>query len=135
MFGVKTSSGLIASDGLNLVSCSPDPIGFFEKDVAGIGFFPPLLSKDWRARAVDNMLVLGVPDGSYLDQASPEGQVAFGKQVMLLEQAGYRVRHVEAMHDIDAIALRHRRIVSAEMAQVHAAWFATYESLYRPRTA
>jgi Asp-tRNA(Asn)/Glu-tRNA(Gln) amidotransferase A subunit family amidase len=133
--GFKPSYGRIATDGLILCSASLDTIGLFTQDVAGIAFVAPLLCNDWRPKAVDNTPDLGVPDGSYLDQASPEGQVAFGKQVMLLEQAGYRVRHVEAMHDIDAIALRHRRIVSAEMAQVHAAWFATYESLYRPRTA
>ena len=45
------------------------------------------------------------------------------------------MRRVEAMDGIDVIALRHRRIVAAEMAQVHATWFATYETLYRPRTA
>jgi len=76
-----------------------------------------------------------VPDGPYLAHASPEGRAAFERHVTLLEKAGYRVHHIEAMQDIDAIALRHRQMVAAEMAQVHATWFAMYESLYRPRTS
>lgn len=133
--GFKPSYGRIPTDGLILCSASLDTIGFFTQDVAGVAFVAPFLCKDWRSMAVNNTPVLGVPDGPYLAQASPEGRVAFEKQIALLEQAGYRVRHVEAMRDIDAIALRHQRIVSAEMAKVHASWFATYESLYRPRTA
>ena len=125
--GFKPSYGRIPTDGLILCSASIDTIGFFAQDVAGIALVAPLLCNDWRPATGDNMPVLGVPEGPYLDQASSEGRAAFGKQVMLLEQAGYRVRHIEAMHDIDAIAIRHRHIVAAEMAQVHAAWFASYE--------
>ncbi|HET8851602.1 MAG TPA: amidase [Ktedonobacteraceae bacterium] len=133
--GFKPSYGRISTDGLILCSASIDTIGFFTQDVASIALVAPLLCNDWRSAAADMMPILGVPDGPYLDQASPEGRAAFEKQVKLLEQAGYRVRRVEAMHDIDAIALRHRRIVAAEMAQVHSTWFAMYETLYRPRTA
>ncbi len=80
------------------------------------------------------MPTLGVPDGPYLAQASAEGLAAFEAQVMLLEKAGYTVRRVKALEQIEAINRRHQLIVFAEMAQVHAEWFAQYESLYRPRT-
>jgi len=133
--GFKPSYDRIPTDGLILCSASIDTIGFFTQDAAGIALVAPLLCNVWQPATADNMPVLGVPEGPYLDQASSEGRAAFEKQVMLLEQVGYRVLHVEAMHDIDAIAIRHRHIVAAEMAQVHAAWFATYETLYRPRTA
>jgi Asp-tRNA(Asn)/Glu-tRNA(Gln) amidotransferase A subunit family amidase len=78
--------------------------------------------------------VLGVPDGPFLEQASPEGLAAFEEQLQVLEQAGYTVQHVEAMNNIAEINHRHMRMVFAEMAQVHAAWFAQYEPLYRSRT-
>jgi len=133
--GFKPSYGRISIDGLILCSVSIDTIGFFTQDVAGIALVASLLCNDWRSATADKMPILGVPEGPYLDQASPEGRAAFEKQVMVLEQAGYRVQHIEAMHDIDAIAIRHRRIVAAEMAQVHGTWFAMYETLYRPRTA
>jgi len=133
--GFKPSYGRIASDGLIPCAISLDTAGFFMQDAAGIAFVASLLCDDWRPTTSNNMPVLGIPVGPYLAQASAEGRAAFEKHVTLLEKAGYDVRRVEAMHDIDAINLRHRHILSAEMAQVHAAWFAQYESLYRPRTA
>jgi Asp-tRNA(Asn)/Glu-tRNA(Gln) amidotransferase A subunit family amidase len=51
-----------------------------------------------------------------------------------LEEAGYSVRHVPALNDIETINHHHRLINFAEMAQVHAEWFASYETLYRPLT-
>ncbi len=133
--GFKPSYGRIATDGLILCAASLDTIGFFTQDVAGIALVASLLCKDWRPTVSDGKPVLGVPDGPYLAHASPEGRAAFERHVTLLEEAGYRMQHIEAMQDIDAIALRHRQIVAAEMAQVHATWFAMYESLYRPRTS
>ncbi|HKV02814.1 MAG TPA: amidase, partial [Ktedonobacteraceae bacterium] len=133
--GFKPSYGRIASDGLIPCAISLDTVGFFMQDAAGIAFVASLVCDDWRPTTSNNMPVLGIPVGPYLAQASPEGRAAFEKHVALLEKAGYDVRRVEAMRDIDAINLRHRRILSAEMARVHAAWFAQYESLYRPRTA
>jgi Asp-tRNA(Asn)/Glu-tRNA(Gln) amidotransferase A subunit family amidase len=97
-----------------------------------------LLCKNWQKIEMgvsDSLPVLGVPDGPYLEQASQVGLAAFEKQLALLEKAGYTVRHVRAMEDIEAINQRHMRIVFAEMVQAHREWFARYEPLYRPRTA
>ena len=76
-----------------------------------------------------------MPDGPYLEQASAEGLAAFEHQLVLLKKAGYTVRHVQALEEIDTINRQHSRLVFAEMAQVHSEWFTHYESLYRPRTA
>jgi Asp-tRNA(Asn)/Glu-tRNA(Gln) amidotransferase A subunit family amidase len=133
--GFKPSYGRIATDGVIPCAASFDTVGFFTQDVAGIALVASLLCTDWRPTTANTMPVLSVPDGPYLAQASTEAQAAFEKQVALLEKAGYTVRHVEAMRDVEAINLRHRRVLAAEMAQVHATWFANYEALYRPRTA
>jgi Asp-tRNA(Asn)/Glu-tRNA(Gln) amidotransferase A subunit family amidase len=133
--GLKPSYGRIATAGLIICAASLDTIGFFTQDVAGIALVAPLLCNDWQPVTPNNTPVLGVPVGPYLAQASPEGRAAFEKHVRLLEKAGYQMQYVEAMPDIDTITRRHKRIVAAETAQVHARWFATYESLYRPRTA
>lgn len=133
--GFKPGYGRISTDGLIHCAASFDTIGFFTQDVAGVALVASLLCRDWRSTTLNSMPVLGVPDGPYLAQASPEGRAAFEKHVTLLEKAGYRVLRIETMRDIDDIIFRHRRILSAEMAQVHATWFARYESLYRPRTA
>jgi len=136
--GFKPTYGRIPGDGLIPCAESLDTVGFFTQDVAGIALVAPLLCSNWQAidSSVSNALpVLGVPDGPYLEQASAEGLGAFEKQLTLLEEAGYSVRHVEALEDIEEIGRRHMRMVFAEMAQVHAEWFARYEALYRPRTA
>ncbi len=136
--GFKSSYGRIPMTGGILYSETFDHMGIFTQHIAGMELVASLLCKNWQKIEIGvpyTPPVLGVPDGPYLAQASPEGLAAFEKQLALLEKAGYTVRHVRAMEDIEAINQRHMRIVFAEMAQVHREWFARYEPLYRPRTA
>jgi Asp-tRNA(Asn)/Glu-tRNA(Gln) amidotransferase A subunit family amidase len=138
IIGFKSSYGRIPMTGGILCSETFDHVGIFTQDVAGMELAASLLCKNWQhveTGVFDAMPVLGVPEGPYLEQASPEGLAAFEKQLMLLEKAGYTVQRVRMMEDIEAINQRHSRLVFAEMAQVHNEWFAQYESLYRPRTA
>ncbi len=136
--GFKPSYGRIPNNGLILCSNTFDHVGIFTQDVAGAVLAASLLCHNWQVVETgvsDALPVLGVPEGPYLAQASPEGLAAFEKQLTHLEEAGYTLRRVTAMEDIEVINRRHSRLVFAEMARVHAAWFAQYESLYRPRTA
>jgi Asp-tRNA(Asn)/Glu-tRNA(Gln) amidotransferase A subunit family amidase len=136
--GFKPSYGRIPNNGLILCSNTFDHVGIFTQDVAGAALEASLLCHNWQVGETgvsDALPVLGVPEGPYLAQASPEGLAAFEKQLTHLEEAGYTLRRVTAMEDIEVINRRHSRIVFAEMTRVHAAWFAQYESLYRPRTA
>lgn len=132
--GFKPTYGRISKGGL--IACAPslDTVGFFTQDVAGVALVAPLLCKDWQAVEPTTLPVLGVPDGPYLTQTSPEALVALETQLTHLEQSGYTVRHVSVLNDIEAVNQRHFLIVFAEMAHVHADWFEQYESLYRPRT-
>jgi Asp-tRNA(Asn)/Glu-tRNA(Gln) amidotransferase A subunit family amidase len=134
--GFKPSYGRIPIDGVIPFSQSVDHVGLFTQDAAGMALAASLLFRDWRPDAGKNshFPVLGVPEGPFLDQATPEGLAAFNAQLASLERAGYRVVRVEAMADIEEIANRHRRMISAEMAQVHNSWFAHFASLYRPET-
>jgi Asp-tRNA(Asn)/Glu-tRNA(Gln) amidotransferase A subunit family amidase len=136
--GFKSSYGRIPMTGGILCSETFDHVGIFTQDVVGVELVASLLCKNWQnveMGVFDALPVLGVPDGPYLAQASPEGLAAFEKQLMLLEKAGYTVRRVRAMEDIEVINQRHARLVFAEMAQVHSKWFEHYAPLYRPRTA
>jgi Asp-tRNA(Asn)/Glu-tRNA(Gln) amidotransferase A subunit family amidase len=138
IIGFKSSYGRIPMTGGILCSETFDHIGIFTQDVAGMELVASLLCKNWlkvEMDVSDTLPVLGVPDGSYLAQASPEGLVAFEKQIDLLKKAGYTVQRIRAMEDIEDINQRHSRIVFAEMAQVHSEWFGHYAPLYRPRTA
>lgn len=136
--GFKPSYGRIPTDGMVLFSQSVDTIGLFTQDMAGMLLAAPIVCQNWQAGAVnppESLPVVGVPEGPYLEQASPEGLGAFEKQLVLLADSGYTIRRVRAMEDIAAINHRHTRLTFAEMAKVHAAWFAEHASLYRPRTA
>ncbi len=136
IIGFKPSYGRIPTDGLVLFSESVDTIGLFTQDTAGMALGASLLCNNWRpaALAPDALPVIGVPDGPYLAQASPDGLAAFNAQLLLLENAGYTVRHMTMLDNIEAINYQHKRMAFGEMARVHADWFARYETLYRPRT-
>ena len=133
--GFKPSYDRIPTAGLIKCAESLDTAGFFTQDVAGVDLAASLLCDNWRRVEPAHKPVLGVPEGAYLAQASAEGLAAFERQLRLLAAAGYSVMRVAALEQIEAINRRHLTIVCAEMAQVHASWFAQYESLYRPRTA
>ena len=133
--GFKPTYGRIPTGGLIFSSMSLDTIGFFAQDIAGVALVAPLLCQDWQNEDVRRLPVLGVPEGPYLAQASPEALAAFEAQLLQLQKAGYTVHRVPALHDIEAIIRRHNRLVYAEMAIGHRDWFAEYESLYRPLTA
>lgn len=133
--GFKPSYDRIPTAGLIKCAESLDTAGFFTQDVAGVDLAASLLCDNWRRVEPAHKPVLGVPEGAYLAQASAEGLAAFERQLRSLAAAGYSVMRVAALEQIEAINRRHLTIVCAEMAQVHASWFAQYESLYRPRTA
>src|SRR5438067_5832789 len=136
--GFKSSYGRIPMTGGILCSETFDHVGIFTSDAASMQLAASQLCQNWRKVEIQipgDLPTLGVPDGPYLEQASAEGLAAFEHQLVLLKKAGYTVRHVQALEEIDTINRQHSRLVFAEMAQVHSEWFTHYESLYRPRTA
>jgi Asp-tRNA(Asn)/Glu-tRNA(Gln) amidotransferase A subunit family amidase len=135
--GFKSSHARIPINGWILSSEALEHVGIFTQDVSGITLAASLLCENWQFAEFSTpgrLPVLGVPEGPFLAQASPEGLAAFEKQLALLEQVGYNVRRVQVLPDIEIINRRHNRIFSAQMAREHAPWFDTYASLYRPRT-
>lgn len=135
--GFKSSHARIPINGWILSSEALEHIGIFTQDVAGAALAASLMCINWHPAEVsppDTLPVLGVPEGAFLSQASHEGLVEFEKQLALLLAAGYTVKRVQVLRDIEEINRRHNRIFSAQMAREHAPWFDRYASLYRPRT-
>ena len=136
--GYKPTYNRIPTEGLIFFSPSADHVGLFTQDVPGMRLAARVVCTGWDARreetAASRRPVLAVPEGPYLQQAEPEALTAFARQVQRLETAGYEVRRVPALTDIATINQWHRRMIAAEFAQVHAAWFPRYGHLYRPRT-
>lgn len=137
IIGFKPSYERISAMGV--IPCAPslDTIGLFTQDIEGMALAAALLCREWQPASTSPaaLPVLGVPDGPYLAQTSQEGLTAFTQQISILEQVGYTVKRMVALPDIEEINQRHMLLVFAEMADVHAEWFAQYEHLYRQRTA
>ncbi len=136
--GVKPSYGRIPTDGLIFYSRSVDTIGYFTQDVAGAQLAASVLMPDWRGlpdAPATRRPILGIPEGSYLAQASEDGLAALEGQAALLQEKGYTVRRVQALQNISDINHRHHAMATTEFAAEHAILFPKYESLYRSRTA
>jgi Asp-tRNA(Asn)/Glu-tRNA(Gln) amidotransferase A subunit family amidase len=134
--GFKPTYDRISREGVIPFSPSMDHVGLLAS--AAITMMPTAswVLREWEPAAVFRpQPVLGVPVGPYLEQASRAALAAYRRQIDLLQDHGYDVRDVPALPDIDAVNRRHRRIIAAEMAAVHALWYPAFAERYRPRTA
>jgi Asp-tRNA(Asn)/Glu-tRNA(Gln) amidotransferase A subunit family amidase len=133
--GYRPTHGRIPADGVIPFAPSLDVVGCFARDVAGLASIAAILCDDWRPVAAPPPPVLGVPVGPYLERATPEAQAVFAQHAAALSAAGYLVREVPELADMDEVEQHLITISRYEAAQVHAQWFARYAELYRPATA
>lgn len=133
--GFKPSFDRIATAGLLYFSRTVDHIGLFTQDVAGMRLAASVLCHAWQPAMSDRLPVLGVPVGPYLEQTEPDALLAFKRHLYLLAEAGYRIKQIPLFADINVLNTLHRRLAFAEFAQEHAALYAEFAALYRPRTA
>jgi len=134
--GFKPTLRRIPTAGILYFSRTLDQIGLFTQDVAGMEMAASSLCEEWEDVHLreDDIPVLGVADGPYLCQATPEALTAFKRQLERLETEGYTVWHVPTLLDIKEINQWHRRLVFAEFAREHMTLYARFGHLYRPRT-
>ena len=135
VLGFKPSLGRIPSEGMLYYSPSVDTVGVFARSCAWMEVAASVLCANWKSVGVPRLPTVGIPEGPYLAQASGEALTLFEGQVDRLQRAGWTVRRVPLLSDIEAINARHTRLISGEMARVHAELFVQYEALYRPKTA
>jgi len=132
--GYKPTYGRIDSEGLVYFSRSADHVGLFTQDVAGLKMVAEIVVDNWSADDLpDRKPVLGVPEGVYLQQSTALDE--FERQITALEHAGYTVKGIPILEDIDEIDDFHQDMIAAELAVEHDSWFGQYSELYRPRTA
>lgn len=132
--GYKPSYNRVSKSGVIPLSPSLDHIGIFASDVAGIDLVASVICPDWQIAVTERLPVLGIPEGPYLEHVSEEGSIHFRETCDHLREIGYRIKSVDVLAKFDQISRRHRVIVSAEAAQVHADWYAEYGHLYDTRT-
>lgn len=133
--GFKPSFDRIPTAGVIPNAPTFDTVGLFTADVAGMTFLAPLVCSGWRPYAGSRRPVLGVPEGPYADQADDGALVAFEAVLDRLRNAGYEVREIPALADIEDVNHRHRTINRFEFARTHADWFDRYGDRYHELTA
>jgi Asp-tRNA(Asn)/Glu-tRNA(Gln) amidotransferase A subunit family amidase len=133
--GYRPTHGRVPVDGVIPFAPSLDVVGCFAAAAAGLAQAAAVLCDEWRPRGGPSRPVLGIPTGPYLERASAVALAAFARHVAALSVAGYLMREVPALADMDDVERLLVVISRYEAAQVHARWFAKYADLYRPGTA
>lgn len=131
----KPSYDRISREGVIPLSPSLDHVGFFTPEIAGSAHVAALLCAEWEMPVVPAQPVLGVPQGPYLERASASGLRHFQQVCERLVEAGFALKTVPALTAFELVDARHRQLLAAEAAQVHASWFADYDHLYQAETA
>ena len=132
--GYKPSYDRIDTTGIVYFSPSVDHVGLFTQDVTGMQQVASLVVNDWDNTIKPTQLpILAVPEGTYLQQSTALD--AFEIQVTKLENAGYTIKRIPFIDDMDNISHFHEDLIAYEFAQQHADRFTEHREKYRPRTA
>jgi Asp-tRNA(Asn)/Glu-tRNA(Gln) amidotransferase A subunit family amidase len=134
VFGFKPSFELLSTEGVIPYAPSLDHVGFFVQEPEGLAFALSVLTGE-PEHVAPGWCPLGVPEGPYLEQASPEAREHFERQVARLEVGGRTIRRFPVLAQIERINHLHQRLAAAQMAHTHRGWFHKHAALYRPRTA
>ena len=132
IIGFKPSFGRISTDGVIPFSRSADHIGFFTQDLEGSKIVASILCDNWNTDLLEikKKLTLGIPEGKYLQQASPEILSNFWKIVEKLKQKGFKIKIIPALDNINEINYQHKLMNAAEFTEIHKSWFDEYGDKY-----
>jgi Asp-tRNA(Asn)/Glu-tRNA(Gln) amidotransferase A subunit family amidase len=128
--GFKPTYDRITRSGVIPLAPSLDHVGVFGNSVAAVELAASVLCRNWQLAVTELKPILGVPEGEYLERATPAGRAHFEDTCRHLAQSGYQVKRVRVFDEFETIADRHKLILAAEAAQVHAQWFVEYGHLY-----
>lgn len=134
--GFKPTYDRVSRSGIVPYAPSLDHVGLFVEHPGDLFRVAEALFPDY-CEPLGRAFKLGVPEGAYLPQASPEALEAFEQQLAAITAVDscWSVHRIPIMDDIKEINQRHQIIAARELAETHRDWFARYEELYRPRTA
>jgi Asp-tRNA(Asn)/Glu-tRNA(Gln) amidotransferase A subunit family amidase len=140
--GYKPSYERISRNGVVAYSRSVDHVGMFTADAASMRRAAAVVCDDWDPAASsdidgdpDATPTIGVTEGLYLEQATPEGTAAMERALQRMEAAGARVVRFQMFNNIAVLAARHQALIAAEFAEAHSERWPRYAWLYRPWSA
>lgn len=130
--GLKPSHGRVPIDGVLAHAASVDTIGPFARDAEGLRIAASVMYDEWRRHEPReaSSLSLVVPEGPYLQIASPEGLQPFEESVAQLDHAGVRVLRASFLDDVQEILERHSALMEAEFAREHEERFRRWGPLF-----
>lgn len=130
--GFKPSLGRISTSGLIHFSKTMDQIGIFTQSMEGVEITASILCDGWtQEKVISSPPVLGVPEGPYMSQVPSESLVEFESQLNKLSDAGYLIKRIPVLKDIDRINQLHSDLVISELAAEHRERFERFGALYR----
>ena len=135
--GFKSSYGRVSADGVIPLSKSVDHVGFFTQDVAGAEIAANVLCEGWQTipREMTDQPTIGIPEGPYLQQANSDAIDQFYSSLDRLKKAGYKIKNIPILSDIDTINQNHERLIAAEAAMTHHEWYQKHSQKYAAQTA
>lgn len=137
--GWKATHGRIPLDGVIAHSPSLDTLGFFGADVDSVRTAARMTCDGWvetvETPPAASPPALGVPIGRYLAQADDDALAVFSDQCARLRAAGYDVREVDVLSDLDEVLTHNLTVNRYELARTHDTWFDPHRAAYRDITA
>ena len=128
---LKPTYDRVSRDGVIPLSPSLDHIGIFAQDISTVRRVAACLCKDWNEAGLRKTKpILGIPEGPYLAAASDSALTHFRKVCHWLAEAGYELRRIHILENIQVVRARHDVIMAADAAHVHQKWYSEYKSLY-----
>lgn len=130
----KPTYDRVSRRGIIPLSPSLDHVGIFARDISTARLAASSSCKDWdESISFNRKPILGIPEGPYLEAASDSAVAHFNDVCDSLAEAGYRLRRIRVLDDIQEVRARHDLIIAADAARVHEKWFEKYEILYSSR--
>jgi Asp-tRNA(Asn)/Glu-tRNA(Gln) amidotransferase A subunit family amidase len=133
--GFKPTYGRINTNGVVAYAPSLDTVGLLTKNISSIIPIVKIVVSNWKYNKVQNSLpILGIPIGTYLDQADSDILKVFEKTIEQLKKNGYTIKEIPMFENIIQINENLWKLATYEMAKVHKNWYSKYKQLYRPKT-
>ena len=133
VIGYKPSFGRISRDGVLLFSKSMDHVGIIAKNLYLLDTVLPIIVKNWKIeqKTLIDQIVLGIPEGSYLDLAKSNILNQFLGVSKKLENQ-FEIKKTHLVKNISEYNDNLDKITFSELYSVHSKWFEKYRNLYKP---